>query len=136
MTTIAEQIHALTPDRHRAQVTEEGARGNVYFRSMRFEEPGGVVRGHTHHYDHVTFLWRGAVHLRAYHTEDGPGGQRAVGDPIEHDYAAPARILIKKDMWHEFTALEPDTAADCIYAVRDHEGAISEEYDGRQEPYC
>jgi hypothetical protein len=119
----------------------EGPMGNVYFRPMRFEKKGAQVAGHAHHFDHVTFLWRGALKLRAWPVETEtvePNGDRHPpheAQMLVRQYTAPARILIKKDWAHEFTALANQTMADCIYAIRDFDGQPTDNWNGDETPY-
>ena len=95
---------------------------------MRFEKAGDKVSGHAHNFDHVTFLWRGSVGLRAWHAE-------SPDKVTTRKFSAPARVLIHKDWMHEFTALEDGTAADCIYAVRDFDGQVTDIWNGDTTPY-
>lgn len=112
-----------------------GPLGNVFFRAMIFEKLGDTVAGHTHNYDHVTFLWRGSLKLRAWHASQEKDGVVS-GDVVERTYTAPSRILIKRDWCHELTSLEENTSADCIFAIRDvSTGEIAEDWDGSLEPY-
>jgi dTDP-4-dehydrorhamnose 3,5-epimerase-like enzyme len=114
---------------HTESITHTGPMGNVYFRPMILGTVGTVVAGHSHNYDHVTFLWKGSVKLRAWHKDQEKNG-KINGDVVERTYKAPARVLIKKDMCHEFTALEDNTFADCIFALRDYSGEVTEEWNG------
>jgi dTDP-4-dehydrorhamnose 3,5-epimerase-like enzyme len=99
---------------------------------MDFPDVGSVVNLHFHTYDHVTIVLRGAVHLRAYRTNENG---EATGEPIEENLKSPAYIKIRKRMLHEFTALEADTHAVCIFALRDKDGIVtdvdSHDYDER-----
>lgn len=112
-----------------------GPLGNIFFRPMTFAKKGAMVAGHTHNYDHVTFLWKGSVRLRAWHVSQEKDG-KIEGIVTERSFQAPARILIKKDWCHEFTSLEDDTFADCIFALREAAtGEIAEHFDGSLHPY-
>ncbi len=113
---------------HDPKMMIEGPMGNVYFRPMRFGKKGDKVAGHTHNFDHVTFLWNGSVRLRAWHV-DSPK------EIVDRNYSAPARVLIKKDWVHEFTALSDDAAADCVYAVRDFDDQVTDTWNGDSVPY-
>jgi len=113
-------------------ICQYGPCGNIYLRPMSFPDVGSVVGLHFHNYDHVTIVLRGSVHLRAYRADE-QGKQ--TGEPIEGDYAAPAYLKIRKRMLHEFTALEADTHAVCVFALRDKEGSVTDvdahDYDER-----
>jgi len=122
-TTLAELRRRAEP----ATTRRYGPFGNLWFRPMDFAQVGSVIKGHKHHYDHVTFLSRGAV-LVAYELPTGERGERV--------YSAPAAILIRKNVIHEITALEPGTRADCIYALRDlGTGEVVDYWDGGLEAY-
>ena len=108
------------------QVT--GPMGNIFFRPMRFERAGDVVLGHTHNFDHVTFLWRGKIEVTAHHV-DNPEAT------IVRQFEAPARILIRKDWCHSIKALQDRTFADCIYALRDFDGEVTSHFNGDLFPY-
>jgi len=126
---------------HEPELMIEGPMGNVYFRPMVFPKKGDQVAGHAHNFDHVTFLWRGSVRLRAWHTDTMTRDEKGDLHPPTEDkmiirqYAAPARILIKKDWAHEFTALANQTMADCIYALRDFDGQPTDNWNGDETPY-
>jgi len=124
---LAEVIAALVPAPAPALSRRYGPFGNLWFRPMDFPAVGSVVPGHSHNYDHVTFLSRGSVSVR-FTMPDGQRGERV--------YNAPAVILIRKEVIHEFTALAPDTRADCIYALRDlASGEVVDHWDGGLEAY-
>jgi hypothetical protein len=113
---------------HDPTLTVEGPMGNLYFRPMSGLQKGQVISGHKHNFDHVTFLWRGSVRLRAWSKPDQ-------SDLVDRKYSAPARILIKKDCYHEFTSLEDQTFADCIYALRDFDNQVTDHWNGDPTPY-
>jgi hypothetical protein len=129
--SIADIIAALVPDPIRAESRQYGPLGNVFFRPLIFNGVGSqnAYQGHAHHYDHVTYLSRGTVNLRAWEVEPRTGKQ--VNDKvIERQYVAPSAILIKRNWAHEFTALEADARADCIFAIRDFDGQVIQEWNG------
>lgn len=124
---LAELIAYLAPDRHTDNWPRSGPYGGLYFRPMVLRKTGDVVRGHKHNYDHVTFLYRGSINVR-YTLDNGETGER--------QYDAPARIEIRAGVIHEITALEDDTAADCIYPLRNSKtGAVTDQWDGKIEAY-
>lgn len=82
---------------------------NVFIRQMVFKDAGDVEPGHCHVFDHQTLLARGAL--------------KAVVNGKESVFLAPQIIFIKAGVLHEFTALEPNTTAFCIHALRDGDGA-------------
>jgi len=77
---------------------------NLYSRMMHFKNAGDVEHTHTHSFDHLTLLAHGSV--------------KCVVNNKETIFTAPHMIYIKKDAEHEFTALEDNTVAYCIHAMR------------------
>jgi quercetin dioxygenase-like cupin family protein len=79
---------------------------NVFFRTMTFKKAGDSSgKMHKHVYDHVNLLAQGSVELEV-------DGEKTV-------YTAPSYIFIHRDHRHRMTALEDNTIAVCIHAVRD-----------------
>jgi quercetin dioxygenase-like cupin family protein len=83
---------------------------NIFTRMMRFEKIGDYEAGHSHVFDHLTLLAKGSLRVVA-------------GDGKPTIFKAPHMIFIKKDIQHELTALEDDTVAFCIHALRDGDNA-------------
>lgn len=81
-----------------------GCVANLYSRMMVFRNVGDIEHGHTHQFDHLTLLASGKLQV----TVDG----------IVSQFSAPHMIYIKKDKQHELIALEPNTVAYCIHALR------------------
>lgn len=130
---LGEVIQALRPDFKPASCNREGPFGNVFFRPMVFAKAGDVHHGHCHHYDHVTFVYSGAVEVHAFDVDMAT--QKPKGEPINRQFLAPAMLLIKKNWMHRITALADDTAATCIYALRDASGDVVGHWDGSMEAY-
>ena len=82
-----------------------GCVSNVYIRMMHFHKAGDVELGHSHQFDHVSFLSKGSMKI--------------VVEGIEKTFTAPHMILVAKNKEHEMTALEDDTMMSCIHALRD-----------------
>ena len=82
-----------------------GLVSNLWSRQMNFVNAGDIEYGHKHHFDHLTLLATGALRVNVE-------GQTT-------DYKAPFMIFISKDKHHELTALEDNTVAYCIHALRD-----------------
>ena len=80
---------------------------NVFIKQMRFVKAGDIEQGHAHCFDHVTLLASGALRLHAL-------GKTS-------DFKAPHHIFIKAGVVHELEALEDETVAHCIHAIRDGE---------------
>jgi quercetin dioxygenase-like cupin family protein len=92
-----------------------GCVANLFSRMMHFKNVGDVEQGHTHQFDHLTLLASGRL-------------QVTVDDHVS-EFEAPHMIYIKKDKMHELVALEPNTIAYCIHAIR-----IGDEVDDIVDP--
>lgn len=85
-----------------------GCVANLYSRMMHFKKRGDIEIGHTHQFDHLTLLASGSLQVTA-------NGETS-------KFAAPHMLYIKKDVVHELVALEDNTVAFCIHALRDGNG--------------
>jgi hypothetical protein len=103
----------------------EWVSGNVFIRpnEMRL---GDVVQGHTHNFDHTSIVFTGAVRVRA---------RLPNGTVIERDFVAPAHFLVRADVEHEITALADGTVFWCVYAHREPQGDVVQEYTGWDPAY-
>lgn len=72
---------------------------------MIFQKCGDVEHGHSHTFDHLTLLAHGKLAV----TVDGK----------TTNFSAPQMIYIKAGKLHKLTALEDNTVAFCIHALRD-----------------
>ena len=81
-----------------------GCVANLYSRMMHFQKAGDTEHTHTHQFDHLTLLAAGSV--------------KCIVNGKETVFNAPHMIYIKKDEEHAFTALEDNTVAYCIHAMR------------------
>jgi len=72
---------------------------------MHFEKVGDIEYGHSHQFDHLTLLASGKLKV----TVNGESSE----------FTAPNMIYINKDLEHELVALEDNTIAYCIHALRD-----------------
>lgn len=81
-----------------------GCVANLFSRMMHFRHAGDVEHGHVHQFDHLTLLASGAL--------------RVTVDGVASDFRAPHMIYIHKDKHHELAALEDNTVAYCIHALR------------------
>ena len=75
---------------------------------MHFKKVGDLELGHTHPFDHLTLLASGSL--------------KVIVDGAETVFKAPHMIYIRKDKVHELIALEDNTVAYCIHALRDGNG--------------
>lgn len=83
------------------------AGGNIYIRRMHFPQAGCTERGHSHAYDHITFLERGRIGVEV-------AGRQAA-------YEGPTAIKIVAGEIHTLVALTDDTVAYCLHALRNPE---------------
>ncbi len=88
--------------------TSVNAVSNLYTRMMNFSNKGDTEPGHSHVYDHLTLLAAGSLKV----TVEGKSTE----------FRAPHSIYIQKDKQHELVALEDNTLAFCIFALKDING--------------
>lgn len=77
---------------------------NVWIKMMTFKKVGDFNPGHAHLFDHPTLLSQGSVEVEV--------------DGKKTKFSAPAIIYIEKEKLHTITALEKNTVACCIHALR------------------
>jgi quercetin dioxygenase-like cupin family protein len=82
-----------------------GCVANLWSRMMHFSKAGDTEIGHTHSFDHLTLLASGSLKITANNKETV--------------FKAPNMIYIHKDVKHELVALEDNTVAYCIHALRE-----------------
>jgi hypothetical protein len=82
---------------------------NLWSRMMHFKNVGDTEIGHKHQFDHLTLLAKGSLKV----TIEGK-------DTV---FKAPHMIFIQKDKFHELVAIEEDTVAYCIHALRNQDGS-------------
>jgi quercetin dioxygenase-like cupin family protein len=88
----------------------------VWCKQMHFLTTGTTMPGHLHTHNHTTLLSRGKL--------------RVTVNDASTDFTAPHMIFIHKDHVHELQALEDDTLAYCIHAIRDDDsGDIIDDLD-------
>lgn len=85
-----------------------GCVANLFSRMMHFKSAGDIEHGHTHPFDHLTLLAAGSLSV----TVNGK----------TTDFTAPHMIYIKAEHEHELVALEDNTVAYCIHALRKGNG--------------
>jgi quercetin dioxygenase-like cupin family protein len=71
---------------------------------MHFKKAGDQNEGHEHNFDHITLLSKGSVEVDVE-------GQKTV-------FKAPHMIYISSGKRHYLKALEDDTVASCLHALR------------------
>ena len=117
--------------------------GNIFVRPFRLEKAGDVMAGHTHNFDHVTYVVRGAVHARCWRRALNADGSPMLnaGEEIwlleaERDCPAGTELLIRAAYKHEFVALEDNTECRCIYSHRDPQsGEAVQNHNGWERAY-
>jgi hypothetical protein len=86
-----------------------GCVSNIYSRQMHFLKKGDIEHGHVHIYDHITLLASGSLKV----TIEG----------VSTEFIAPYMIYIRKHKNHILEALEDNTVAYCIHALRNNDGS-------------
>ena len=82
-----------------------GCVANLFSKQMHFFKSGDFEQGHTHAFDHLTLLAAGSLRVTV-------NGKATI-------FNAPQMIFIKAEHYHELEALENNTVAYCIHALRD-----------------
>lgn len=98
--------------------------GNIFIRPNALLHKGHVIDGHKHKFDHTTIVFQGSIHVKKTELD---------GSVTEKILKAPAHLLIKADIEHQITSLEDDTTYWCVFAHRDAQGEVVQEYDGWHE---
>lgn len=80
---------------------------NLWIKLMTFEHAGDTNQGHEHEFDHVTLLTNGSLEVDV--------------NGIKSTFTAPQIIYIEKKKIHTMTALEDNTTASCVVAIRNSE---------------
>jgi hypothetical protein len=102
---------------------------NVYSRLMHFVKKGDQEMGHSHYYDHGTLLASGKLLVEKMNEE---------GEIIfSKEFTAPTFIMVEKEYAHRLTALEDNTVASCIHALREiDETIVSSEFLVRETEFA
>jgi len=87
-----------------APVTNMACVSNLWLRQMHFVKIGDQNEGHKHNFDHMTLLAKGSVEVDVE-------GEKTT-------FKAPHMIYITAGKSHYLTALEDDTLAYCVHALR------------------
>jgi quercetin dioxygenase-like cupin family protein len=77
---------------------------NLWVRMMHFKKAGDQNEGHIHNFDHITLLSKGSVEVNV--------------EGHKTTFTAPHLIYIAAGKRHFLTALEDDTTASCLHALR------------------
>ena len=89
---------------------------NVYCRSMHYKNKGDFEIGHCHTYDHGTLVSTGKLLVEMLRDDGSVISQK--------EFIGPSLVFIPKLCMHRLTALEDNTVAVCIHAMRDIEGNL------------
>jgi quercetin dioxygenase-like cupin family protein len=87
-----------------APVSNMACVSNLWVRMMHFKKAGDQNEGHEHNFDHITLLSQGSVEVDVE-------GQKTV-------FKAPHMIYITAGKSHYIKALEDNTIASCLHALR------------------
>jgi hypothetical protein len=83
---------------------------------MNFKKKGDMELGHFHDYDHGTLLSTGKLKVERVSDDNKSISVK--------EFEAPTFIFIEKNKRHIITALEDNTIASCIHALRTDVGEI------------
>ena len=98
------KAHEFVDCRADAPYVSIGCVANLFSRQMHFQKAGDREHGHTHPFDHLTLLAAGKLQV----TVEGK----------TTEFKAPHMIFIKAEHNHELVALEDNTVAYCVHALR------------------
>lgn len=107
--------------------TPELVLGNIFIRPNLLTQKGDVLDGHTHNFDHTTYVVKGSVHVKA---------TDKAGTITEKDFTAGQMFLVLAETCHVISALEDNTEFHCIYSHRDPQGRVSVDYTGWGTAYA
>lgn len=120
--------------------------GNLFIRDMDSfttrHEAGWKMSGHTHNFDHNTFIIQGryrCVEARPIISNDGTPVLLADGSQALYVVADVERgpgtfLFIDKDVWHTFECIEGPGVLLCVYSHRDPQtGDVVQQYNGWAE---
>jgi len=121
--------------------------GNIFGRGMVFGEPGDVINEHEHTFDHTTFVLHGSIRAICQPKDQGEVDavvysyesamrQGIVDTDVDHDQAAKdffghpdvGFVTILRNCPHKLIALEKNTVAMCVYARRDPDGVVINDF--------
>lgn len=102
--------------------------GPVAYRPFELDRVCQESIGHTHNYDHVTFVQSGA--LKVYYRRPGEDEERE-----SRVFRVGEFFLVKAEVLHRIKAVEPNTRYACVFTHRDFEGQVIQEYNGNEAAY-
>ena len=92
----------------------EEALGGLYIRPVSLPNVGDEIPGHTHNFDHVTFIGSGTVAVHVTKPDGTHDAQIITG---------PAYFNVEKSWVHRITAMTPKVWFWCVFAEFDATGA-------------
>jgi hypothetical protein len=113
----------------------EWASGNVFIRPMphRLDRAGDSVEGHAHNFDHTSIVLRGAARFEAVLSNGPVSIDRFAADDEHGDTRC--HVLIKAGVSHKITALTDNTIVWCVYAHRNPQGEVVQNFTGWEAAY-
>lgn len=119
--------------------------GNIFIRQMAFGKAGQAINGHAHNFDHTTYVARGSLLIQSLKLVkpavmlDGevvePAEFQVVKSVTKKASDGHNWVLIKAGVYHRITALEDESLGHCIYAHRNPQAEIVQEWDGWEPAY-
>lgn len=114
--------------------------GNIYIREGRLQKEWDVVNWHTHNFDHVTYIARGKIKIEKlepseFDKDNNTTKYTTISEVIKSAEDGYNFVLIKSDIIHKLTAMEDNCIYHCVYAHRDPQWEIVEEYNGWTQSY-
>lgn len=104
--------------------------GNIYVRQMVLAKDGDIIDGHGHNFDHTTYIPRGGARFDLLGETD-----EVLKTVVKRATDGYNFILIRAGVRHRITATEDNTLLHCVYAHRNPQGDIVQEYDGWTPAY-
>ncbi len=102
--------------------------GPVAHRQFELAQACHENQGHTHNYDHVTFVQAGS--LKVFWRKPGEAAEKESRVFKTGDF-----FLVKADTEHRIKAVEAGTRYACVFTHRDAAGMVVQEYEGHDAAY-
>lgn len=102
--------------------------GPIAYRTFTLKGVCSENQGHTHNYDHITFVQAGA--MKVFWRK--PGGE----EKESRVFKAGEFFLVKAEIFHRLKAMEDGTRYACLFTHRDFDGSVVQEYNGNLHAYA
>lgn len=99
--------------------------GNIFVRPLVFEKAGDVIKGHGHNFPHTTYCVHGGLRFEVLDDDGNVAKTAEIHASQNFNW-----LLIQAGVIHRITALEDNSLGHCIYAHRNPQGEVVQEYDG------